>query len=104
MFLGFSTGLLSDLISDVWLVLADAHKLATLGFASTQQYKPTDLKHEQSVAHHMLEAAISVTADIALYEFEWTHSIYGFAPRLTHHTGAALEEDHSISLKVILLE
>lgn len=95
LFRGFTNGELSEVISDTWDVLADVNTLSDLGLASINELvgKTVDIPSERAIAQVMLETAVSVMGDLAVYEFELTHSLYGFAPRFLSGDPESINED-----------
>ena len=49
---------------------------------------------DKNIAQVLFEGVVSVSGDLALYEYEFTNSIYGIAPRLLNVEGEQLNKDN----------
>ena len=96
-FTGLAEGSLSDLVSDIWEVLTTPDVLTSLGISCTSN----DIScacNDQKVAQYMLETCNVLTGDLAIYEFEFTHSLYGMSSRLLSADADKVDADLSSEL------
>ncbi|CAK0877019.1 unnamed protein product, partial [Prorocentrum cordatum] len=88
-FNGLSEGLLIDTIVKTWDLMRDPSTMRSLGLATFDRMGWTSLESDKKVAQVLFDCCVSVTANLGVYEFEFTHSLYGFCPRLLQTTDQA---------------
>ena len=81
-YIGLASGSLSVVIAESWRLMGDPTVLDELDLVPDPHGKPGNLENDKVVLGDLYHTLIGLTADLALYEHEFTHSPYGLAPRL----------------------
>ena len=96
LFRDLTEGLFAKTINAIWQTLKDPSVLKALDLMPKYTGDVVASEGDLEVTNVMTKGAIALSGDLALYEFEFTHSMYGFSARLLQTDEALLAKDFSV--------
>lgn len=97
-FLALSEGGLSAVIEEMWKLMSSPLTTKRLRLSPFPTLLVVDVEADKKTAQVLFDGILSISSELALYEYEFTHSLYGFSPRLLNQTDPAkLAQDLTIT-------